>query len=621
MPELPQRNLFAYALPLAAVLLLGQRPATAADPVALAPVTVEATRPPAPEDTGNTSATAADRLALTPRLALRSQGTGDTQADLQVRGSSFSSVGQAVAGLGLRNPQTEHFHAELPLAPGLLAAPEVLTGLDQARAGDGFLSGTVVWEFQPVRRRGHAETGVGEIGRNWQSFFHQQPLTRPDSAVGQIGASVFGGRESASMTDGRNGNDLDRWNGGLHLQQLLPEAQTDVAFATQHKELGARGFYGAPAALPSTEELDDTLVLGSSRWSLPDDGWVRATAAVRQLEDHYLLDGTRPGLYANTHRSTLYAVNLDGGLQLADPFLFLNWRLEFAEETLASHYEGTLPATSLGNHRRQQAGLALLPEWRLGNWRLTTGGRVQLFSDDSPAWLPTLGVEHDLAPGHTLFASYTETVRQPSYTELNYNSPGSLGNQGLDRQRAQTVELGYRGQAATAWHWRAALFDESTTDAVDWVKTSAASRWLATNLDSVSSRGAELQVTWQTTRRLQLGGEYQFVHKHSDTQPYASRYVLDYPEQLTGLSASWQAAAWCELRVAQRFVLQTDNPVRTSNRHATPAEIELRLHPLPQHRNVTVTVACTNPWADEFEPFPGQAPAGRRFACALTVAW
>ena len=58
----------------------------------------------------------------------------------------------------------------------------------------------------------------------------------------------------------------------------------------------------------------------------------------------------------------------------------------------------------------------------------TAGARAEVFSDDSPAWLPQAGAEVRLGERDTAYASYTETVRQPSYTELNYESPGSLGN-------------------------------------------------------------------------------------------------------------------------------------------------------------------------------------------------
>ncbi len=594
--------------------------AVAADaPFALPEVSVTAGRV-LPEPAGaSTPAAVASDLRATAGVELQSQGTATAQTDLRIRGSSFSGAGLALGGLALRNPQTEHFNAELPVPPQLLEPAQVLTGLDQARATDGNLAGTVDYGFAPVESRCVLEAGIGEIGRDWQGGFLQMPLLRTPQ-LGTLGASLFGSRENAARTDGQPDNFLDRQSAGLHLQQRGVDEQADLLAATQWKRFGARGFYGTPAAYPAAEELADRLVLGSVRRGDPSASFVRLTAAWRELDDEYWLDRTRPGLYKNEHHSTLGAANLDGR-QAVDEAWGLRWRAEFADERIDSVYRGTFPGAGLGNHDRQRAGLALLPEWTRGGLRLTAGGKAAVFSDDRPAWLPAAGAEFRVAARQSLFADYTETVRQPSFTELNYNSPGSLGNQGLERQHDRSLEAGWRGTSAQgACDGRAAVFATRSANAVDWIKPTLASRWLATSLGTVDTVGCEAAGTWHPDRRTDLGVGYALLQKRAAGDVFASRYVLDYPEHALKLTWRRELSPLCEVRILQGVQYQTGNPVRTSGRWAVPAACELRFRCLPR-AGAELVLACDNLWGRRFETFPGQPAAGRSVSVAVVAAW
>lgn len=606
----------------AGVAVAAETAAPVSDGVELLPaVEVRETRLALPvDDVTATPSAVQDALAATPGVQVVAQGVPTAQSDLKIRGSSFSGAGLAVAGLALRNPQTEHFNTELPLPPQLFGAPRALTGLEQMRETDGHLVGTADFEFLPVERRGAVEAGVGEIGRNWQTLFLQEPLSRePDPVWGSAGLSAFGGRESAGMTDGLSDNFLERQAGGLHLQQRQGGWQTDVVAAEQHKEFGARGFYGAPASMPSREELTDRLVLGSSRMELDDGGYVRATASWRELLDTYDLDRDRTWLYENRHRSDVFSLNVDGGQRLADP-LFLRWRAEAESERLTSRYEGTLPGAGLGDQRRDRLGLSLLPEWTAGPVKVTLGGKAQAFSDDRPAWLPAAGVEVAAAKDQTVYLTYTENVRQPSFTELNYDSPGSLGNQGLERQHDQTLELGWRGKAGQEWDWKTAVFAERSENAVDWIKTGAASKWLATNLGRVETLGVEAGGGWHPGRDWDFTADLLVLDKSADEDVYASRYVLDYAEESLTLGVRHRLTSWCSLSFRQGVAFQADNPVRTGPEVALPASAECRLA-LPRLPGAELVLGVENLWNSGFEPFPGQPAAGQRFSAALAWTW
>lgn len=610
------------ALLVACAALAAARAADPGDegPLPLPELTITAARPPPERAAAFTPALAANRLQSLPGLQLRPQGLPEGQVDLSIRGSSFSGAGLAVAGLALRNPQTEHFHAELPLSPLLFAAPARATGLDQARAGTGFLVGTLAYDFLPVEPRVALEAGVAEAGRDWQGLLLQAPLARTPQPLAP-GLSLFATRENAARTDGLPANGLDRWNGGAHLQLRSPAQQTDLVAASGRKRFGAQGYYGAPASLPSEEELSDRLLLATSRWSRGDDGFVRGGLVWRQLEDEYWLDRTRPWLYANRHRSRLLSVQADGREPLSDGAA-LGWRLAAEQERLDSSYAGTLPSSGLGEHRRERAELMFLPELARGPWRLSLGGCAVAFSADRPAWLPLAGIEYRASERHTVYAAYAETVRQPSYTELNYDSPGSLGDQGLERQHDRSLELGWRGHTAESrWQWRSALFATRSENSVDWLRSAGGTRWLATNLHTVDIVGVEAEGRWRPGGTLDLGLAYTGLLKRADESVYASRYVLDYPEHRLMASLVLALPSDWEVRLSQGVTVQTHNPARDSGRTDWPAAAELRI-PLPRvPGRATLVLGVENLWDSAFEVYPGQPPAPRRVSLAVAAEW
>jgi len=103
-------------------------------------------------------------LRTTPGVVLNSQG--GSQNDLSVRGSSFSGAGLSLGGLTLRNPQTEHFNAELPLPAGMLSRPSVRTGLNNQ---GGHLVGTVNFDLLPMSGKKQVEAGFGTDHRDWHN--------------------------------------------------------------------------------------------------------------------------------------------------------------------------------------------------------------------------------------------------------------------------------------------------------------------------------------------------------------------------------------------------------------------------------------------------------------------
>lgn len=551
-----------------------------------------------------------ETLRTEPGVVLNSQG--GSQNDLSIRGSSFSGAGLALGGLTLRNPQTEHFNTELPLPAAMLSRPSVLTGLDNQ---GGHLTGTANFDLLPVSGKKQVETGFGSDHRDWQSVLVQQMLTN------SLGLGVFGGRESAEGVD-YDDNDYDREYAGGHLQYRKDDTQIDFLAAHQEKEFGARGYYGAPPTWgPPSEKTEDNLVYLAARKGDLNNDYLRTGFSWHEFNDDYAVPN---GTYWNKHRSRVTSAFFDGRTIEVNGFA-LGWRADADEERIASNgYDFYTPGfNGLGHHHRTRGGVSLLPQWSGDRLKIIAGMRGEFFTDESPYYLPQAELDYLCSDNLTAFASYTETVRLPSYTELYYLSPSSTGNPALQPQTEQQTELGFKGVPSEFMDWKVAAFYRRSQDTVDWMRAAPGARWTATDIGTLDVYGTEARIGWYPAKTLEMQFAYTWVYKDteaSDLNAYASRYTLDYPEHLAQASLLWRPVKPVEIGTVQSLRWQTDNEVRENGQFGADSSFVVRFTP-PQANYATLSFLLNNVWDDAFEPFPGQRPPERFAGISLTLTW
>lgn len=549
----------------------------------------------------------AESLEFLPGTILYKQGGGERQADLSIRNSSFSGAGLAVSGLALANPQTAHFNAELPLPMVLFHSPEVLTGLRQGEVDDPNLVGTIGLDFKPAEEFGYIEAEFGERARYGQSAFYAGELDSLEKP-GELFLGAFGRRvESRGLDYGDN--DLDLHRGGIHAQFSTPESQTDVVLGHQKKRFGARGYYGVSPDYYAQEEIRDTLFLGSSRLELSPASKLNIVAMRRELEDDYKL-WLPTGLYHNEHRSTIQKARIAGENSF-NSLVGLDWGMSGENEDIRSN--------SLGDYWREELGIKFVPHMDVAGLRFRFGSRLRAFSEESPVWLPQLGVEYGLGNGSFLHAAYCETVRQPSYTELNYESPGSLGNSGLGLQRSDNSEIGIESRLNERFRFGLCGFYRRSENAIDWLKATPADRWTAANLGLVETVGMEANLGYRSPREVLLVDfNYLYTHKGYTGEPYASRYALDYPRNLIQTVIGWQVHHDLRLLFRQGLRWQVQNAARSSGNLGYPAVFETAWTP-DDLDQLTISMSIENVWNNHFQTLPGQCAADRAFV--LAVRW
>ena len=571
-------------------------------------IVVEASRFLSAPQASPAKASAVAQLETVPFVTVRRQGLLDAQSDLSVRGGAFNTSGLLLQGLAIRNPQTEHFQGDLDLPATYFEAPRIATGLDRFSKSAGNPSGSVLLELAPIETAGALTLGGGEA--HYRTARIQQGLAQIPQAPG-LKLAFFAAADTVDRTDRQPDNDLERWSGGGRGQYILGEGLIDLLLSTSRRTFGARGFYGTPLTQPSEESVASHLALLSySRGDREAADYERISTALNRVADDYWYYGREAGA-ASSHRSTLAALHADVSRPLT-PTLALLLRSDLALERIRSR--------TLGDHQRSALSLAALPTWRNGPWALTAGGSVECFQNDHPGWLPAAGVIYTLSSHHRLQVNYSEAIRQPSYTELNYNNPTSLGNQGLERQQTRTAEVGWRGSWPTA-EAGLGLFAEYAENSVDWLRlTSEETTFKAVNIDTLRRYGATGDVTLQAAHNLDLRLSGLVQTQNSDIDYYASRYVLDALRYEIRSEILWQVTPDWNVRLWQNLRRMAENPLRDSGRTQRLLGSEVQWQ-TPWARDLTLTLGVANLLNDDFEVFVGQPQADRRFYALAEYRW
>lgn len=559
-----------------------------------------------------------EAAAWIPGISLRQQGSG-AQSDLRLRGSSFSETGYTIAGSTLRNPQTEHFNSELPIPAAVFQPLRIATGIDQAAWGSGHAVGSIVTDFAPIVSGGNAGFSAGEQGTHGTHFHWRQRIDCKDDC-GPWGIGLFASRDYRGGLD-HHANDIRTEQGGAQIQYLDSQTQADLVGAYQKKAFGAVGFYGSPATRLSSEEIRDILVLGSWKRFLDDDGeFLRVSGSWRHFHDLYTLDDLDPEFYRNTHTTRTTTTAMDGRWNLPLS-LALTWRLYAEDERINSEgiYLHT-PTDGLGRHNRQRYGFTLLPEWSEGRWQIRCGATIVDFSNSSPEILFLFGTVIDLNDRHSARLDYTESIRQPSFTELDYQSPTSLGNRGLENEKSSEWSAALTSRWFPGFTTTCSAFRRHSNHAVDWIRLTPGGRWLATDMADVDVDGARIEGIWNPGTSWRIETAYQYLHKETLTDYHASRYLLDYPEHDMELRLVWKLTRNWQFNLAQSFLRQKNNPARNGDRTGLLSQAGIIYTPSkPAGFRVGVTV--DNLWNDSFEVFPGQESPSRFFSGHIAYMW
>ncbi len=178
-------------------------------------------------------------------------------------------------------------------------------------------------------------------------------------------------------------------------------------------------------------------------------------------------------------------------------------------------------------------------EWNFRpDWTLTTGVRVDDYSDFGTAVNPRLALVWQTSYSLTTKLLYGRAFRAPSFQELYaVNNPANLGNSSLDPETIDTWELGLNWDAGRGVRTAINFFYYKMDDILRFTADPApATSVTAQNTGRQTGYGLEAELSWQAAKRLRLSGNYAY---QQSTDEAADADVGFAPTHLAYLRADW----------------------------------------------------------------------------------
>jgi hypothetical protein len=568
-------------------------------------------------------------LRFEPLVDVQARNLGEAQADITIRGGIFENTGFRVGGVSLYDPQTGHYFAEIPVAPAMLTAPQILTGADNALVGFNANVGTVAYGWRPITTRGEVTVNFGDHDLERQSFY-QGYVSSAKIAGRSLAADTEFSRSSGDGTIPFGDQHFARIGGRLQLTDA--SSQTDLFYGYQKKFFGWPNLY-TPFGVHETENLQTGLLALNHRVSLGADEFAELGAFYRRNKDDYEFSRETPGLY-NPYQHTTWARGASvSGRNETGP-VTLNYSAEVVSDNLAST-SLTFGSPTKGNFKaRTYYKAGLLPEknWTVDATRQFVAKAGLTFDDtnhDGSALSPTAElalVENRGAAGiNRYYFSYAKTTQVPTYTALRSNPSAGLfrGNPNLGRETAQNIELGW-SQARGVWSVRSAIFYRRDTALVDWTYLSTISNAARTaNAVDMDTFGFESVATY-TTSRLKIVLGYTFLNKAADYRGAAvdaSYYALNFAKHRLTAAIVARLGAGFELRMDNVARIQQDNSQRKIGGDEALLS-SLGLFYLPKSiPGLEVSLSADNLWDSNFQEVPAVPASGRQISSGVTYRW
>jgi outer membrane cobalamin receptor len=447
-----------------------------------------------------------DYLRLDPSVNLQARAGNGVQADLSLRGTTFEQTLVLVDGLRINDPETGHLNLDIPVPLEAIARADVLHGSGSTFYGSDAIGGAVnLITARPAATSVLFKAGFGNYGSEEQHLV----------------ASYAGRAAAEQLTGSRDTSDGFMPDRGYHSNALASESwlhsglgTSDLLFAGSDRPYGANDFYGPYDSWERTKGWFGSIQQQLGQKTAVDFGYLRHT-------DLFVLYNGQPNIYENNHVAT----NWDGALRREDS-LARNSTLSYGLEADGDQ----IHSTNLGQHGRNQgAGYANLSLRSLRRFSLTLGAREEVFSGGSSVFSPNVAAAFTLSGTLRLRGSAGHGFRLPTYLDLYYSDPTTIGNPNLKPESSWSYEGGLDWNPGSGrYAFTATGFRLDQSNAIDYSKYSLAAPWQANNVGSLNFTGAETSLRVRLSGSQQLQLSYTAVRAASPPAGLLSLYAYNY---------------------------------------------------------------------------------------------
>ena len=438
----------------------------------------------------------ADALQQIAGIDIRRRGTNGTQADLYIRGGSFDQTLLLVDGIKVDDAQTGHHTMNLALPIEVIKRIEIIKGPAARIFGQNAFNGAINIITKDV-----PDT---DVSFNVQGGSYNQFNAAVTAGINLDDSSHIIHYSKNTSEGYRYNTDYDNQNFVLKSTFNKKNLPIAMLISLSDRNFGANGFYASPAAINQYEETMASLIGFSTVIKKGNFTW-KPRVYWRRNEDEYVFVRKNPSIYRNLHISNKIAAELNGSY--TSNIGITGFGIETAKVYLSSN--------NLGDNNRFLSTLFLehLLELFDNKMDITPGVAVTYFSDFKFFAFPGIDIGYQLLDNLRVYGNLGYTYRVPTFTDLNYQSPTTIGNPGLEPEKAFSQEIGLKWNR-TGFNASVAVFNRDSNRLIDYVKMQNSDPWQPQNIQDVTTKGFETQLNYTFSlnsfdQKLQLG--YSFL--------------------------------------------------------------------------------------------------------------
>lgn len=465
------------------------------------------------EITESTATNVSELLQHVAGVDIRRRGVNGMQADLYIRGGSFDQTLLLIDGIKVEDAQTGHHTMNMALPIETIERIEIIKGPAARIFGQNAFTGAI-----NIVTKSDADN-VNVAGFQIGSFGQQHVS---GTAGKGFGNSSFIVHASVNSSDGYRHN-TDFQNQNYFIKSSFNKNKTPVnviGYFTERK-FGANGFYASPAAVNQYEETQSSLVGVSTNFK-SERFTIKPRLYWRRNQDMYVFVRQNPAIYRNLHQTNKIGAEFNASYKSKAGVT--GFGVDVAKVYLSSN--------NLGKREREMFTMFLEHRFKFADNKLdvTPGIAVNYFSDFDFHAFPGIDLGYQLNDNVKLYANAGYTYRIPTYTDLFYSDPTTLGNENLNPEEAISEEIGIK-YSKKNFNASAAIFNRDSNNLIDYVKENESDLWQATNIQDLNSFGFEANASYGFkslgfNQNLNFG--YTYLKEKLDKTTFAfSRYSIN----------------------------------------------------------------------------------------------
>ncbi|MFL2609483.1 MAG: TonB-dependent receptor [Flavobacteriaceae bacterium] len=439
----------------------------------------------------STSTNVSELLQQIAGIDIRRRGFEGIQADLYIRGGSFDQTLLLIDGIKVEDPQTGHHTMNMTLPLEVIEKIEIIKGAAGRIYGQNAFTGAInIITKKDIENNISLDLSGGSFDQKRAAVTMQRKLKNSDLLIN------YNRKESEGY---RYNTDFKNDEFFIKSSFKIKDQKISAIGAFNERKFGANGFYASPAAIDQYEETQASIV-GLSTTYKKDELIIKPKLYWKRNQDMYVYLRQDPSVYRNLHISNKVGVEINA----STPNDLGNLGIGFDLSKVS------LSSNNLGDRNRTMLNIFIEQKIQFQNEKidLTPGIAITYFSDVSTRlkyqnnyfnnlfFYPGMDLGYRINQNLTLYSNIGYTYRIPTYTDLFYSSPTTLGNENLKLEKALTSELGIKYRKEN-FNLNMSLYRRDASDIIDYVRNNETDPWQASNIREIRTNGFELNMGYK----------------------------------------------------------------------------------------------------------------------------